>query len=316
MLCAGLAALLSVAAPAYAADFPTKPIRIVVPFGAGGGLDAAVRVLAQGMQARIGQPVVVENRTGSSGTIAANHVRAAEPDGHTLLAATTNLLSFPRSVVPGMNYDASTDFAPVGLLYEAPLVIVVNSKSPIRTLADLVDTARRNPGKLSFGSYGVATTTHFCMEDLKRRARVSLIHIPYRGIPTIDLVGGHFDVGCDTVPPVMEHVNAGTLRLLAVTTPQRSRFAPGVPTVSELGYPGFQVSTWSAIVAPKGTPPAVLRSLNETIRAVLDSPQFRARTDALAYEPRPTSPEQLAEFIRTERDRWQKLVTDANIRLD
>ncbi|MGE0801628.1 MAG: Bug family tripartite tricarboxylate transporter substrate binding protein [Lautropia sp.] len=298
---------------AHGNGYPSKPIRLVLPFAAGGGIDSAGRALAAGLQAELGQPVVVDNRAGASGTIAANAVRTAEPDGYTLLVATTNILSFPASVLRGKNFDARTDFTPVSQIFEAPLSLAVNAASPITDLRGLISAARKQPGKLTYGSYGVATTSHFCVEELKRRVGVSMVHVPYRGVPTLDLVGGQIDVVCDTVSPIMPFVKAGTVRIIAVTTNERSRFAPDVPTASEQGTSGLVVTTWSAIVAPKGTPAEIVARLNAAIGKVLRSSELQERVGALGYEAKPSTPEELRRFIEAESSRWQALVSEAKI---
>lgn len=304
------------AASAAAVDFPTRPITLVVPFGAGGGLDVSTRVLAKGMQAALGQPVIVENKTGASGTIGANFVRQAPADGHTLLVGTTNLLSFPRSVMPGRTYDPVVDFVPISGVYRSDLVVMVPATSPFRNMKDLIEQARRNPGKQSYGSYGVATTTHFCMEELKHRTGTHVVHVPYRGAPTMDVVGGRLDVSCDVIPQVTPLVDEKRLRILGVASSERSSFLPDVPTVAEQGFPGFAVFTWAAVMAPKGTPPEISRKLNETIMAVVRSPEFQARARGLAFETWPTTTEALAAFIQSETVKWHKLVTEAGLKLD
>lgn len=315
LLCLCVVFLLSAGA-SHAADFPTRTITVVLPFGTGSGLDASARILARGMQSLLGQPVVVDNKTGASGTIAANYVRSAAPDGHTLILGTTNLFSFPRSVLPGRTYDPVNDFVPVSGVYRSDLVVIVPAGSPIKTMADLVATARSNPGKLSYGSYGVATTTHFCIEELKRRTGTSLVHVPYRGAPTMDVVAGQIDVTCDVIPPVIPLVKDNRLRILGVAAATRSKFLPDVPTVAEQGFPGFAVFTWSAVLVPKGTPPEVVRKLNDAIGTVIRSPEFQAQARNLGFEPWATSPRELSDFIQEETVKWQKLVTEANIKLD
>ena len=303
-------------ASAAMADFPAKPITFVVPFGAGGGIDVSTRVLAKGMQAALGQPVIVENKTGASGTIGADFVRQAPADGYTLLIGTTNLLSFPRSVMPGRTYDPQTDFVPISGVYRSDLVVVVPTASPAHSMADLVEQARRSPGRLSYGSYGVATTTHFCMEEFKQRSRTHVVHVPYRGAPTMDVAAGRLEVSCDVIPQVTPLAKDKRLRILGVASTERSSFLPDVPTVAEQGFPGFAIFTWTAVMAPKRTPPEVVRKLNETIVAVVRSSEFQARARSLAFETWPTTPDELATFIQSETVKWQKLVTDAGLKLD
>ncbi|KAA0892685.1 tripartite tricarboxylate transporter substrate binding protein [Pusillimonas sp. ANT_WB101] len=310
------AILLLTTGAAHAAGFPTQPITLVLPFGNGGSLDTTARLLARGMQERLGQPVIVESKTGASGTIAINYVHRAKPDGYTLAVGTTNLFSYPQSVLPGRTYDPVADFEPISGLYRSDLAIIVPENSPIKTMADLVAAAKRDPGKLNYASYGVATTTHFCMEEFERRTGTSMTHVPYRTAPTLDVVAGRIDVSCDVITPIIPLLKSNRVRTLGVTAETRSSFLPDVPTVAEQGFPGFSVFTWSAVMAPKGTPPEVVRKLNETITAVIRTPEFQAQARSLSVEPWATSPQELADFIKKETTKWQQLVTEANIKLD
>jgi len=312
----GVAVMGSICTTATAADYPTKPITIIMPFATGGGFDVTARALARGMQAELGQPVIVENKTGASGTIGANFVRQAPADGYTLLMATTNLLSFPRSVMPGRAYDPQADFMPISGLTRSDLVFIVPQSSPARNMNDLVALARRNPGKLSYGSYGTATTTHFCVEELKRLTKTSLVHVPYRAGPTLDVVSGVLDVSCDVIPAVVPLVNAGRLRILGVAAPTRSAFLPEVPTVAEQGFADFSVFTWSGLVVRKGTPADVIEKLTKIVAKVARDAEFQTQLKNLSTEAWLTSPVELTAFIGTETVKWEKLVTEAQIKLD
>jgi tripartite-type tricarboxylate transporter receptor subunit TctC len=267
------------------------------------------------MQTALGVPVIVENKTGASGTIGANLVRQAPADGHTLLVGTTNLLSFPRSVLPGRSYDPVTDFVPISGLFRSDLIIAVPVKSPARNMGELVEMARKAPGRMSYGSYGLATTTHFCIEELKRRTGTHIVHVPYRGGPTMDLAGGQLDVSCDVIPAVAPLARDGRLRILGVAAPVRSSFLPDVPTVAEQGFAGFSVFTWSAVMAPKGTPAPVVETLHRVITKVIGSAEFKEQARRVAYETWATTPAELTAFIAEETVKWQKLVTEANITL-
>jgi tripartite-type tricarboxylate transporter receptor subunit TctC len=311
-----VAAALIAASTIAVAEYPNKPITIIMPFASGGGFDATARALAKGMQAEMGSPVVVENKVGASGTIAANFVRDAPPDGYTLLVGTTNLLSFPRSVMPGRAYDPQADFVPISALARADLVIAVPASSPVRNINDLISLARRNPGKLSYGSYGIATTTHFCIEELKRITKTHLAHVPYRGAPTTDLAAGVLDVSCDVIPAVQPLARSGRLRILGVAAPTRSSFLPDVPTVAEQGIAGFSIFTWSGLVAPKGTPAEVVNKLNRVVAKIVKEPEFQAQMKNLSNESWITSPAELRTFIAAETLKWQKLVTEAQIKVD
>jgi tripartite-type tricarboxylate transporter receptor subunit TctC len=268
------------------------------------------------MQAELGQPVIVENKTGASGTIGANFVRLAPADGYTLLMGTTNLLSFPRSVMPGRTYDPQADFVPISGLSRSDLVFIVPNSSPARNMNDLVALARSNPGKLSYGSYGTATTTHFCVEELKRLTKTYLVHVPYRAGPTLDLVGGQLDVSCDVIPAALPLARAGRLRILGVAAPTRSTFLPEVPTVAEQGFPNFSVFTWSGLVVRKGTPADVVEKLTKVVAKVASDVEFQTQLKNLSTEAWLASPTELKAFIGTETVKWQKLVTEAQIKLD
>lgn len=292
---------------AFGQQFPNKPIRLIVPFAAGSGADVLSRVLAQAMQSNLGQPVVVENKTGASGTLAAKEVINSPPDGYTLLVATTNLLVFPSELVPGRTYEPMIDLAPIGRMYVAPLFLAVHSNIPAKTLAEFIHYGKVNPGKLNFGSYGISTTSQFCMDILNQEAKLDITHVPYRGLPILDLVGKRIDIVCDTFPVLNQHVQAGSVRILAVSTARRSALAPEVPTVSEFGFPGYDISTWTALFAPPKTPPAVIAKLSEAIQEALRSAQLKERGTSLGYEPTPSTPEELTTFMRSETERWNKI---------
>jgi tripartite-type tricarboxylate transporter receptor subunit TctC len=311
-----VAALSAASTTVFAVDYPIRPITIVMPFATGGGFDATARALARGMQAEMGQPVIVENKVGASGTIAANFVKQAPADGYTLLVGTTNLLSFPRSVMPGLAFNPQAEFVPISGLSRSDLVVVVPASSPARNMKDLVELARRNPGKLSYGSYGIATTTHFCIEELKRRTNTHLVHVPYRGAPTTDVVGGQLNVACDVIPAVLPLARAGRLRILGVAAPTRSSFMPDVPTVAEQGFEGFSIFTWSGLVAPKGTPASVIDKLSKVVAKVGRAAEFQSQLNSLSNETWLVSPAELGSFIGSETVKWQKLVTEAQIKLD
>jgi tripartite-type tricarboxylate transporter receptor subunit TctC len=267
------------------------------------------------MQAALGQPVLLVPATGASGPIAANTVRNAVPDGHTLFIGTTNLLSFPSSVLPGTPYNAVTDLAPISLVYRSPLAVSVSASLPVKSFPDLVSYAKANPGKLNFGSSGSATTSHFFLEELKRQAGLSITHVPYRTVNSVmtDLAGGQVDITTQLVPQTAALVASGRVRMLAVTSTQRAKLAPDVPTLTEAGYPTLSLYTWGAIMAPRGTPPDVVTRLNEALRGVLQSPEMRAIADPTGLEIRWTTPKELGEYIQSESQRWGKLVKEANI---
>ena len=218
--------------------------------------------------------------------------------------------------MPGRAYDPQADFVPISGLTRSDLVFIVPSSSPARNMNDLVALARRNPGKLSYGSYGTATTTHFCVEELKRLTKTDLVHVPYRAGPTLDVVSGQLDVSCDVIPAAVPLVNAGRLRILGVAAPTRSTFLPEVPTVAEQGFANFSVFTWSGLVARKGTPADVIEKLTKVVAKIARDAEFQTQLKNLSTEAWLTSPTELAAFIGTETVKWEKLVIEAQIKLD
>ena len=309
-LLAALAAL-PIASLASAKDaFPSRAIKMVVPFAAGGGTDIVARLIATEAAKHLGQPVVVDNRGGAGGGLGSDVVAKSPADGYSLLMATVSTHAINPALYEKLPYDPIKSFTPVSLVARVGGIVVVNSKSPITSLKELAEAMRREPEKYSFGSQGVGGVGHLMGEMFNVQAGVKAAHIPYRGAaPALqDLIAGNIQVINDTVPALLPHIQAGTLRPLAVTTAKRLASVPQVPTTAEAGYPGFLASTWNAIVAPAGTPAAVVETLNRAIVAAVKDPAVSQRMNELSAEPVGTSAAELGAFMQAELKRWAPIV--------
>ncbi|MEM5429196.1 tripartite tricarboxylate transporter substrate binding protein [Cupriavidus oxalaticus] len=303
--------------PALAQPFPAKPIRLVVPYPPGGPTDIVARVVGQKLSDKLGQPLVVENRPGAGGNIGAEAVARAAPDGYTLLVATTahaiNMTLFRK---PG--YDTRKDFAPVSLLTRGPLVLVTAPATPAGNVAELIALARTRPGQVTFASSGNGQSTHLAAELFNSMAGVRMTHVPYKGsAPALtDVMGGQATVMFDTMLSAMPFVRDGKLKALAVTGAARSTAAPDTPTVAQSGLPGYEASAWNALLAPAGTPPAVLDTLGTTLRSVLDDADVRARFATQGFAAEWTSPPATAQFLDKEIDKWARVVKASGATID
>jgi tripartite-type tricarboxylate transporter receptor subunit TctC len=294
-----------------------RPIRIVVPFPAGGQTDVAARVVGQALGDALKTTVIVDNKPGAHGFIGGGEVARAPADGYTLLVGSTGSTSINPKLHEKMPYDAVKDFAPVSLLMTVPIVAVVNPQLPVKTMPELVAYLKANPGKVNFASAGSGASSHLVGEYLKFRTGTSMEHIPYKGqAPAIaDVIAGHAQVMFDTLLSCTPHIKSGKVRILATTSRERLPDYPDVPTVAEaLNMPDFEASSWSALHAPAGTPPDVVKRLSATIDAVLKSPAVAKRIADLGGVPVGGSPERLAEFQRAEEDKWGKVIKAANIK--
>ena len=292
-----------------------KPMRIVVPFPPGGTADALARLTAERLPALLGQPVLVENRGGAGGNLGAEHVWRAEPDGLTVLASPPHLLTI-NPLLYKLNFDPAK-FVPVGLIASYPNVLVAAAKVPASNLEELLKLARANPGKLSIASQGNGTISHLSAELLKKMAQIDLLHVPYKGTaPALtDLLGGQVDVMFDNLITMMPHVKSGKLKLLGAGGAGRIAVFPEVPAIDEL-LPGFRSETWMGIVAPPGTPPAIAGRLSAAIARVMEDAEVRRRLVELQAEPVGSSPEQMAQTIRQETERWTQVIRSARIQID
>lgn len=305
-------AALPTLAPAQA--WPTKPISLVVPFPAGGTTDVLARALADKLTPALGQTVIVESKPGAGATLGADYVAKARPDGYTLLVGAVHH-TIASSVYRKLPYDFQKDLAPLTVIAMVPNVLVVNAASPARTVADLVALGKAAKPEFSYGSNGNGTAQHLIGTQFENLTGVNLLHIPYKGSGplTTDLLGGQVTMSFDTITPVLQHVKAGKLRALAVTTAKRSSALPEVPTLAESGLKGFDIGTWFGVLAPAATPKEVLARLSAEMVKVIHSPEFRKRMDEIGAEPIGNTPEQMARQIRDETERFAKLVKQANV---
>jgi tripartite-type tricarboxylate transporter receptor subunit TctC len=295
--------------------WPQRAVRLVVPFAAGGSTDVAARILAERMGQFLGQPVVVENRAGSGGLVGAEAAAKAEPDGHTLLMATTGLLAIAPHLYPRMPFDPARDFAPVSLAFSTDLVIAVAAALPAKTLGDFVRYAKERPGAVSYASSGAGTTTHAATELFRLAAGVELLHVPYRGSgPAMnDLVAGNIQLMVDQVASAIGQIRDGRVRALAVTGAERHPLLPEVPTVAEAGLPGARASSWGGLVAPARTPAPAVEKANAAVRDAVAQPSVRERMAAAGADPAASSPAEFADFVRAESEKWGRVVRDARI---
>jgi len=313
--CAAAAALLS--ASVLAQSYPSKPVRIIVPFPAGGGYDFNARNIAQKLSESFGQPVVVENRAGANGNIGSDYAAKAVADGHTLLLGGIGPQALSVALYPKLPYDPERDLAPISLVAAQPNLLVVKPALPVRSLVDFIGYAKANPGKLSVGSAGNGSGQHFGLEQLKQDAGIDAVHVPYKGAAPLHaaLLGGEIDAAFNIIQLPMPQVRKGELRALAIASKRRSPLAPEIPTMAELGY-AIDFDTWYGLYAPAGTPKEILQRLNaETVRA-LQAADFRERAAALGVDLIGSSPEELAAHQRAEIVRWTRIGKAANIKVD
>ncbi len=302
------------AQPATTGGYPNRPVTIIVPFTPGGSVDATMRTLKPALEEALGQPVVLDYRGGAATTIGATFVARSRPDGYTM-GVVVDAFTVNASLYRSLPYDTLADFAPVTMLGTMPLVVTVAASGPLRSLQQLVTVARERPGGISYGSVGTASTNHLAAELLSRAAQVRMTHVPYRGGgPAVtDLLGGHLDMMIMSVALARQHLDAGALRALALTTGRRLASLPDVPTAAEAGVSGLEVFAWQGIVAPAGTPPEVVARMQQAFATVLARPDARAGLDRLGMEIAASTPQRFAEFLRTDIRHWSQVIQDANI---
>lgn len=310
-------ALLPFAARAQAPEWPSRPVRFIVPYPPGGPTDIMGRIVAQAVQGPLGQPFVVENRAGANGLIGSEQAARATPDGTTFLVNASAHVIVPH-LTPNMPIDVLADFAPVTNIAAVPLWLVVNPALPVRSVAEFIAYARANPGRIAYASSSQGGAPHLAGELFKLMTGTDLVHVPYRGSGPAgqDLIAGTVQAMFDSVPASAGAVRDGRLRALGVTTRNRIAPFPDLPTIDEAGVPGYEIATWYGIWAPARTPPAIIARLQQAVASAARNPETRARFDALGAEPVADSPEDYARFVRAEYDRWGKLVRDARIKLD
>lgn len=314
LLVAALCCVIALSASAQQ-EFPTKTVRIIVPFAPGGSTDIFARYIAEKLAPAFGKPVVVENRAGASGNIGAEAVAHAPPDGHTLLMATTGVMAINNALFANMPFDAAKDLEPVIFAASITNVLVVARDFPAKSAAELIAMAKAKPGSLSFGSSGAGSSTHLSSELFKSMAGIDMLHVPYKGSSQAiaDLLGGRISMLIDNMPGAIGFINDGRLRALGVTGSQRSPALPDVPTIAESAIPGYESLSWSGIAAPAGTPKEVIARLNREIAAVLAQPDIREKFAQAGADTIGGSPQQFADHIRSEREKWSKLIRDRGI---
>ena len=308
------AMLCPICTPATGAAYPDKPVRMIVPFAPGGGTDLVARALAQKLTEGMGQSFVVDNRPGANANIGNEMAARAAPDGYTLIMTSSSLTINPN-VYHKLAYDPVRDFAPVTLATNVPYILVVHPSMPAGSFPEFIAYARSKQGQLSYGSAGTGNSTHLSMELLKLVAKIDLVHIPYKGTgPALtDLLGGHVQALWGTIPPSLPHVKSGRLKGLAVGGLKRAKAVPDLPTVNEMGYPGYEAGSWFGLLAPAGTLKEIVVRLNREVNKALNATELNERLNSEGAEPAGNTPEQFAAFIRTELVKWGKVTKAAGI---
>ena len=307
---------LSISTWVNAQAWPSKPIRYIVPFPPGAFNDTLGRTIATELSKTLGQPMVVDNRPGGNSVIGTEAAARSAPDGYTLFGA-----ALPFSAIQSLHkvsFDVTKDFAPITLAGFSANLLVAHPSFPVNSVKDLIEYARKNPGKINYGTSGNGTSVHLAMELFKSMTKTYMLHIPYKGSAPVvaDLIGGQVDVMFDNMPNVIGHVRGGKLKALAVTTVQRSPLAPEIPTVAEAGVPGYEQTAWFGVLAPAGTPREIINRLNAEIVKLLNSPEIKERFGKQGVEVRTSTPEQFSTFLNSEVARWGKVIRDAGIKSD
>jgi tripartite-type tricarboxylate transporter receptor subunit TctC len=305
--------------PAAAADkYPLRPITLIVPFPAGGGVDAVARIVADKLAAALGQPFVIDNRGGAAGVIGMRMAARATNDGYTLVLAHTGSTSINPSLYANAGYDPRTDFAPIGLISSTPVMLMAHPSFSAKSIADLIAMAKKEPGKINFGTPPPGTGGYLAAELFKSMSGAEMTIIPYKGTAalTTDLLGGHVPVGFNVIAPAMGSLRSASLRAMAVAGPERSSLFPDVPTVNESGLPGFEAVLHYGLLAPAGTAPEIIARLNTELRALVASPDVRERIAADGGDPLPSSPAQYAADIDREEAKWSVLIKKLNLKVE
>ena len=313
-----LLAASALSSPVQAATaFPTKPIRIIVAYTPAGTTDILARAIGQKMSETWNQPVIVDNRAGAAGNIGTEVAARATADGHTLLMGTAGTHGINVSLYRKLSWHPVNDFAPVSLSAMVPNIMVVNNSLPVKNVKEFIAHVKANPGKLSYGSPGNGSTAHLSMELFKSMTGSTIVHIPYKGSAGVltDVMGGQIAVTIDNMPPYIPQVKAGKIRALAVSTGKRSSAMPDLPTIAEAGVPGYEAGAWFGLLAPAGTPKAVVAQLSAESARIIKLPDVSKRVSELGADPVGSTPEHFAELIKTEIAKWAKVIKDANVEL-
>jgi tripartite-type tricarboxylate transporter receptor subunit TctC len=297
-------------------EYPTRPITIVVPYVSGGTTEISARLVGQRLEARLGKPIVIENKPGAGTVIGTTAVAKAAPDGYTLLMATPTPMAINVTVYKSLPYDPVTNFVPLAMLGQSPFLLIAHPSLPVHSVRDLVEYAKQNPGRLSYGSGGPGSPHHLYAELLKSMTGVEMTHVPYKGsLPALnDVVAGHIQVMFCDIPPAIGMVEAGKVRVLGVSTAKRVAAFPDVPTIAEAGVPGFAVAGWFMLAAPAKTPPAIVQRLHQELKSILATEEMKEQISKLHLLPMETPPvEEMQSFIKSEIARWGKIVQQAGI---
>jgi tripartite-type tricarboxylate transporter receptor subunit TctC len=309
---------LGFAGPAPAQDYPSRTITLIVPYPAGGGVDAMARIVGEKLSAAVGQQVVVDNRGGGGGNIGTRAAAKSPPDGYTLLLGHTGTISINPSLYVNAGYDPRKDFAPIGLMASMPVVLLAHPSFPGKTVADVIAIAKKQPGKLDIGTSAIGTGGYMSAESFKSMAGIDVAIIPYKGTAPVmnDLLGGHVPIAFGVLPPALGNLSAGNLRAIAVLSPKRSSLLPDVPTAAESGLPGFESVLHYGLLAPAGTPRPIVDRLNKELRALVATPEVQARIHSEGGDELTSSPDEYAADIDREETKWGTLIRKLNLKVE
>jgi len=295
--------------PAVAAEYPDRPVRMIVPFTPAGATDMLARLVGERLGAKLGQSVVIDNRAGAGGNVGAKSAARAAPDGYTLLMGPASIYAISATLYPRLGYDLAKDLTPVSLVANVPHVLLVNNDLPVKSVPELIQFAKKKPGELNIASQGSGTVSHLEAELLKHMAGIEMLHVPYRGsAPAIlDLIGGRVHVMFDSIASALPHIHAGKLRAIAVASNTRSSLLPNMPTVAE-SLPGYSAHSWLGIFVPAGTPQSIVQRLQRDLVAAIDEPKTQARLVEAGFEPKSSTQEDFAKLVRDEMEKWRPVV--------
>lgn len=315
LLCA---IVVMVSATVNAQSYPNRPVKVIIPFPPGGATDIVGRAIAERLQANLGQVFIVENKPGASGNIGVGEVVRAAPDGYILVIGAPQTLTINHQIIKSTPFNPQRDLAPIAIIASVPNVLLVNNKLPVKNAQELIAYAKANPGKLSGGSSSIGGTPHLSLEFMKATYGLDIVHVPYKGsTPALqDLIGGQINMMFDNLPAALQLINGGQIKALGVTTLKRSASAPNLPTLDESGMKGFDSQGWFALLAPAGTPPAVLEKLNTEVNKIIKTPEFRERMTKIGADTVGGSIDEFKARIKSETERWGKVIEFADIKAD